>query len=173
MPIVNCATCFTSFSKTNSQIKRTKSGNHFCSRSCSATHNNIGVVRNKVKKIHCSRCSSVYIRTSQHHSKKYCNKCSNVRLRTIKECYDALSVKNKHPSWKSSNVRVLNRSWNKNLLLLPCKNCGYDKHVELCHIKAISQFDDSATLGEINHPDNNVQLCRNCHWEFDHGQLQI
>ena len=51
--------------------------------------------------------------------------------------------------------------------------CGYDKHVECCHIKAVSDFPDTALLGEVNAPGNLVLLCRNCHWELDHGLLVL
>lgn len=48
-----------------------------------------------------------------------------------------------------------------------CEVCGYDKHVEIAHIKAVSSFPDTATIAEINSPDNVKGLCPNCHWEFD------
>jgi len=35
--------------------------------------------------------------------------------------------------------------------------------VEIAHIKAVSEFGDSATLKEINHIDNLVGLCPNHH----------
>jgi transcriptional regulator with GAF, ATPase, and Fis domain len=31
----------------------------------------------------------------------------------------------------------------------------------------------SATLDEVNSETNLVALCRNCHWEFDHGFLEV
>ena len=48
-----------------------------------------------------------------------------------------------------------------------CANCGYDKHVELAHIKAVADFDDDTLLSVVNSPDNVLSLCPNCHWEFD------
>ena len=59
--------------------------------------------------------------------------------------------------------------WNKILTGLPCAVCGYDKHVELAHIKAVSEFNVSDKLSDINNERNIIQLCRNCHWEFDNG----
>lgn len=50
---------------------------------------------------------------------------------------------------------------------LPCKSCGYSKHVEICHIKSISEFEDNSLISEINDIKNIIQLCPNCHWEFD------
>jgi hypothetical protein len=37
---VICSNCSIEFEKTPNQIKKSKSGNHFCSRSCAATYNN-------------------------------------------------------------------------------------------------------------------------------------
>lgn len=52
-----------------------------------------------------------------------------------------------------------------------CIICGYDKHIEVAHIKAVSDFDGSATIAEINDLYNLVPLCPNHHWEFDHNCL--
>ena len=38
--LINCTNCNNEFLKLPNQIKKSKSGNHFCSRSCAATHNN-------------------------------------------------------------------------------------------------------------------------------------
>jgi 5-methylcytosine-specific restriction endonuclease McrA len=57
--------------------------------------------------------------------------------------------------------------------LIKCERCGYDKHVEICHIKAIKQFSEESTIKEINDRSNIIGLCPNCHWEFDHGLLKI
>jgi len=49
--------------------------------------------------------------------------------------------------------------------------CGYRDHVEACHVQDISSFPPGATLDQINDPSNLRLLCRNHHWEFDHGLL--
>jgi hypothetical protein len=92
---------------------------------------------------------------------------------TLADYHKKLSVSGKHPSWKNSHIRNFNRSWNKHLLDKPCSNCGYSKHVELCHIRPVSDFPESAKLSEVNAELNNIVLCRNCHWEFDHGLLKM
>jgi len=52
--ILNCLVCKKEFKKTQSEIKKTVSGNHFCSKSCSATYNNThkttGTRRSKLEK---------------------------------------------------------------------------------------------------------------------------
>ena len=54
-----------------------------------------------------------------------------------------------------------------------CQACGYSRHVEVCHVKAIHLHNDLQTIGEINDPANLVGLCPNCHWEYDHGILKL
>ena len=48
-----------------------------------------------------------------------------------------------------------------------CMKCGYDKHVEVCHIKPIRQFSEDTLLSVINDKTNLLLLCPNCHWEYD------
>jgi ribosomal protein L37E len=54
-----------------------------------------------------------------------------------------------------------------------CSVCGYSKHYEVCHMKAINSFSPSIMISEINNLDNLVALCPNCHWELDNGLLEI
>ena len=54
-----------------------------------------------------------------------------------------------------------------------CKICGYDKHYEVAHIKAVSEFSDNTLISEINDLDNLVALCPNHHWEYDNGLLNL
>lgn len=61
----------------------------------------------------------------------------------------------------------------QNNLLDKCYNCGYNKHVECCHIKDISEFTKDSLLSIINSKNNLIGLCPNCHWEFDNDLLQI
>ena len=54
-----------------------------------------------------------------------------------------------------------------------CINCGYIKHYEVCHIRAINDFPLDTTIATVNDLTNLVALCPNCHWEFDHNHLSI
>ena len=92
---------------------------------------------------------------------------------TLKEVYEQKSVDGKHPSWKASIVRATNKQWNKSLLSSSCEACGYSKHINLCHIKSISEYPDTATLGEVNDINNVIVLCPNHHWEFDNAHLTL
>lgn len=172
---VTCWNCGTLFFKQESEIKRT--ANNFCSRKCSNTHYRKQHTPNPPKIHICSNCGGDYQNIKGYRSRAYCQKCrlskpkDFMKSMTLGYVHSALCLKGKHQSWANAQVREMNRSWNKSLMLLPCANCGYSKHVELCHKKPITDFLESTTLGEVNHPLNVVQLCRNCHWEFDHGFL--
>lgn len=162
---MNCKTC----NKITSNPK-------FCSKSCANYYSNKISPRRKPKERFCSKCGQSYYRSSKHRSVFICTKCKqfpDYKSMTIQDFIDQLSVKGKHPSWKFVRIRQFGRFWNSSLQNLPCFKCGYDKHVELAHIKPISSFPLSATLGEINSPENIVQLCPNCHWEFDNGLISI
>jgi predicted restriction endonuclease len=54
-----------------------------------------------------------------------------------------------------------------------CEVCGYNTHVEVCHIKSVSSFSDDTLITEINSIDNLVGLCPNHHWEFDNGKIKL
>jgi predicted restriction endonuclease len=58
-------------------------------------------------------------------------------------------------------------------LLNQCAVCSYSLHVDTCHRKAINSFPDNALIQEINNAKNLIGLCKNHHWEFDHGYLAI
>lgn len=48
-----------------------------------------------------------------------------------------------------------------------CENCGYDRHVETCHIKPINEFSENDLLSVVNAESNLKLFCPNCHWEHD------
>jgi 5-methylcytosine-specific restriction endonuclease McrA len=79
-----------------------------------------------------------------------------------------------HPSWNFSKVRGYARTiYHKYNPNAKCERCGYDKHVEVCHIKPISSFEVTTLLREVNSLENLIGLCPNCHWELDHGFLDF
>lgn len=99
------------------------------------------------------------------HSSEMCKKCQTgytvSRLKTVGDCKD------------SSEIRNFNRSWNKGIVSLPCQVCGYSLYTELAHIKPIHSFPKEALLIEVNDPSNILVLCKNHHWEQEHGFLPL
>jgi endogenous inhibitor of DNA gyrase (YacG/DUF329 family) len=152
---VSCFNCSKQFHRVPSQ---TKSG-IFCSTSCAASYNN--KLRPKKEKV-------VKIKAEKDPLKGKRDHVTKLELFGKSESggtnwQRARSVITKHAQRIASVCHKTDS----------CFNCGYSKHVEVCHIQAVMSFPDSATLKEINAPDNLVGLCPNCHWEFDHGQLVL
>lgn len=82
----------------------------------------------------------------------------------------------KRKNWQSARSSIRRDAERKIInasIPLVCKECGYDKHVEISHIKSVSSFSDESVVDEINSIDNLVLLCPNHHWEFDNGVLVI
>lgn len=170
--IKNCLYC-------NKETKNPK----FCSQSCSAIHNNKIYPKRRIKIRNCTICGNEF----QIARRRTCETCKvagkmkpsfhlKAKVQYSTDFYKNLTIgdyknrdsnKNKHPLWAHNNIRNFGRSWNKDLQKSSCKKCGYSLHIELCHIKPLADFSDTATLGEVNHPTNIIPLCCNCHWEFD------
>lgn len=145
-------------------------GQRFCSRSCAAKVNNSKAKKRKKTK-RCKNCNELICA-----GYTYCKACigkglhlkSGVFLkdRTIEEViYHTGSnrygvIRNHARTITASRPQV-------------CYHCQYDKHVEVCHIKDIAEFPTDTKLAIVNHPDNLVLLCPNCHWEFDNELLKI
>lgn len=148
----------------------------FCSRSCAAKETN-KTPKRKISRI-CSRCD-LYVkdhRTSlckQHYQDRMNERAIRTKDLTIKDYIERDCVKKLHKSSTFAHIRGFNRYWNKEKTQLPCFVCGYDKHVELAHIQSISSFSTDTKLSEVNSSKNVVQLCPNCHWEFDNGLITL
>lgn len=144
----------------------------FCNRSCSVSYNN---TRREKKKnfVYCKKCGKLLREYySDVNRNQYCLECnpnlidwSNLTLREVKE-------KRKYQPY--SRIRNLARNkYLKSEKIKFCALCGYDKHFEVCHIKAICDYNENSKISEINDFNNLIALCRNCHWELDNGLLNI
>ena len=163
---VTCKTCKKEFNKLSSQMKRSKSGFHFCSRSCSQSYNNRKNPK-RLKTNKCKKCSSLI-----YSGKVYCTECYTFFCDDSEVSINDLRCTENYQ--KSSKIRSRARTIYKNSDKPKiCSICGYDKHVHIAHIKAISSFPKSSKMKEVNALSNLVALCPNHHWEFDHGLLTL
>lgn len=162
-----CEYCSKQFTR-NIGTKRCK--HIFCSQSCAAKFNNKHHPRRQLQGS-CSICNKPI-----NKKKRYCSKeCRSSKSRwdlskTLQFYWDKSTTNNLASTY--STIREHARSITKSLPQT-CVHCEYSKHVETCHLTAISDFELTATLGEINHISNLTLLCRNCHWEYDHNLLTI
>lgn len=132
----------------------------YCSSSCAASANNSIVPKRTFEGVCCDcglKISSSLVR---------CENCRNVSDIS----YGEFVLKYKNPRSLISD-RARRKAKN---LKDSCAYCGYDKHVDVCHIKEVSSFADSAMVdSEINNIENLIKLCKNHHWELDKGLLSI
>lgn len=153
--------------------KEKKSKNHFCNNSCAAKYNNVGRV-SKYKKYHtCSVCGK------ETYRKGRCLECFTAsRTSEIVKTYTVGQIKELYKDKtllaQAAKIRGYGKTfYDRSNKPKYCINCGYSKHYEVCHIKAINSFDDNATMAEVHALDNLIALCPNCHWEYDHGLLLL
>ena len=135
----------------------------YCSKSCSAKVNNRKPKR--VRKIHyCDECGD-----ECRSYRKYCPSCwktNQVKDMTLQEAM----YEHHHKSSAFAKVRTRARALLTANRPKVCQDCGYDKHVECCHIKGIASFPEDTLVSEVNDLSNLKWLCPNCHWEHDHHQ---
>lgn len=110
------------------------------------------------------------------------NRCSKLgmELNIIKK--DSVLDKTKgelfkeRKNWQSARTairKLAQKIYLANVKTPKCSICGYSHHVEVAHIKAVSEFDDNTLISEINSIDNLIGLCPNHHWEYDNGIIKL
>lgn len=148
----------------------------YCSRRCSNIKSN-SRWDNYISKNERGVCEKCGNRRDVRNKSKLCQLCLNVERKTKVLEMTIGELKEKHKlkigKWYSAEIRNHCRNHNVELTKLPCQKCGYDKHVELCHIKPVNTFGDDITIREVNNPSNIIVLCPNHHWEFDNGVLTL
>lgn len=165
--LVKCQCCDKEFNKSLNQIK--KGPNNFCSRSCAAKINNKKFQKRAPAEFNTCMCGKKIRKVSQ-----YCLPCKR-EVKRIERNSAKIGDKiyDKHKYAKYSYVRYAARELAKENGMNSCKNCGYTKCFEICHIKPIHTYSHDSLISEVNDIKNLIALCPNCHWEFDHGDLTI
>jgi len=137
----------------------------FCGRSCSARFNNKNYPKRKPEGI-CKTCGVVIAK-----SLLFCKKCSppvDWSVMTVSQCkQNTLTAYHSQIRYHARRLYMLSGRPRS------CKVCQYSLHFEVCHIKPLSSFSDDTLIIVVNDQSNLIALCRNCHWEFDHGYLKI
>lgn len=146
--------------------------NKFCSHSCSAKFNNLGVKRFFGEPRDLTSCMNCQKLTKNY---KFCSKkCYIESNQSIGEISKGDFFK-KRKTWQSARSCIRKHAekiYKNSGKPFKCF-CGYDTHIEICHKKSVSDFSDEALIKEINNIENLVSLCPNHHWEFDNGILKL
>ena len=154
------------------EVRRRK----FCSQACAASFNNKARGR---KRAVCQNCGRQF-HDRHYKDRKFCSR----------RCY-LIGRKPRVPlvmSHTKGDVVKMNRTRNRAHCAIrrgalwqikhngdrsKCIVCGYDTYVEVCHLKPIGDFPDSALVSDINALSNLVVLCPNHHKELDLGLLKL
>lgn len=136
----------------------------FCSRSCSTSYNNKKYPKRKVTG-KCKQCKA-----SIRSGWVFCKECY-ISLKVIDGNTTIAQLKAKYTT--SNFHSVIRKHARRQQKLMNCQKCDYNIFVEVCHIKAVSTFDDSSKLSEVNAIENLICLCPNCHLELDNGLFVI
>ena len=164
-----CLYCRTPILCNDSKQLYKKKKKKFCNHSCSAKYNNS---RRPKKQYFCEKCNNLIGEGEQFSRRKLCDKCNPNIVDWSKKTYK--EIKDQRDYQLNSRVRELARiKYNKYHPQHKCEICGYDKHIEIHHIKGISTFNDDATIDEINDISNLIGLCPNHHWEVENGLIDI
>lgn len=181
--ILVCQNCKREFTP-----KKLSTNRKFCSRSCSTSANNRIAPRRtfQPRTKECAACNEPFTTTPMTARSRRCSTCVEnetfpkqivrqgvpTRELTLGDYVEYHRSRNHHKSLQFCEVRAYCRLWNKHLERR-CQVCGYTLHVDLCHIKPLSELPLTTTVGQANDESNIVVLCKNHHWELDHGFLAI
>lgn len=140
----------------------------FCSTSCAAKYNNRIRPKRRRRRYFCKSCG-----VETGYRRNYCASCNPTRPRDFGNVTLA-EIKSRTRYQANAWIRNLaRRAYYASNKPQHCIQCGYSRHIEICHLKPIQNFPESATISVVNSLDNLVALCPNCHWELDHGILSL
>lgn len=93
-----------------------------------------------------------------------------IKSKTKKEIFELSK------NWQSARTTIRKdacKVFEKSNKEYKCAICGYTNHVEIAHIKAVSDFTDDSLLTDINNIENLIALCPNHHWEYDNKLINL
>ena len=143
----------------------------YCSRHCAIIVNNTISPKRKASPFRSCKGCGVPIpkrRRWGYSTVQFCDKCRG-------ESYTGLRVRDRvrEDVRRQTIQKHAQRVYALSGKPYDCVICGYDKHIEVSHIKGVASFPPDTYVRDINALDNLVALCPNHHWEFDRGLLEL
>lgn len=153
----------------------------FCSQSCSTIHRNKTIKRkSKNETSICLKCNAIVynkrLSSGGYYKRSYCDKCCRYSKRSSITSLTKKELFTKRKNWQSARSSVQRNArevFLKSNLPKKCKICNYDHHIEISHIRSVSDFPDDVLISTINDISNLIALCPNHHWEYDNGILKF
>lgn len=148
---------------------------NFCGHACSVRFH-------KPRKIYqadkdCSVCGEKFeswrVSSGNWRQSTRCRECLHYKAKTTPFKTKG-SILERAANWTSGSATIRKHArevYNRYFPNKECAVCGYSKYVEVCHIKSVSDFEDTSCLLEINDISNLIGLCPTHHWELDNNHL--
>lgn len=168
--IITCNNCSISFKKQLSEIKRSKTGNHYCSTSCAASFNNRSFPKRRNNK-KCSDCNA-----TMRARKKRCDICLSNRKHAREQAQKIHNKRSTYAQRTKNKIACVKYKGGK------CSICGYNKCLKALNfhhiIPSTKSFGISERLtyswGTLKQElDKCALLCANCHAEVHAGITKI
>jgi hypothetical protein len=139
----------------------------YCSCSCASTVNN-KLYPKKIKKENKCACGE-----KRYKYAKMCRKCADFSKINRRGNVPVEQAKTS----KGPSIHAFTRAHAKSMMSFydipkTCVVCAYDRYVEICHIRPISDFPGETVLSVVNSLNNLVHLCPNHHKEFDRNLIE-
>ena len=135
---VNCTNCNKAFQKLPSQIKKSKSGNHFCSKSCAVSYNNkhktTGTGRSKLEKCLEQQLTNLYPNLEIHFNRKdTINSELDIYIPSLKLAFDLNGIFHYEPIYGNDKLQKIQE--NDSNKFQKCQ----ENNISLCVIDTSSQ----------------------------------
>jgi 5-methylcytosine-specific restriction endonuclease McrA len=103
---------------------------------------------------------------------------SNKKYKKLEESIDSMAKLVDKKVLGNTNVETIRtqsrkkyKDFSKDMNCVHCKHSG---STQVCHIKAISDYNKLSSIDEINHISNLIGLCPNCHIDLDkHKKFEV
>jgi hypothetical protein len=123
--------------------------------------------------IRCEWCNKKFSTKSnlKEHEKESCKNKNRIIQKQLKEAEDRNKELEKlHVSTRNTIIRSEARKlYNEKYKKLHCTHCNNKNrdNIQICHIKAVKDFNILTPIDVINHLSNIISLCANCHLDLD------
>lgn len=154
----------------------------FCSLKCSAGYlKNLGKSLGngpctRKEEYFCSICQKSLGLGWKFKKVKYCQDCYKTHSGNYVD-YSKVTLEDYFSNYPlhqvHAKIREKARNQLKKININSCQKCGYSIFIECCHIKPIKDFDRKTSIAEVNHINNLIGLCPNCHYELDNGFIKV
>lgn len=143
----------------------------FCTSSCAAIFNNTHFPKRTAERLrkqkYCERCGK-----PTRYRRKFCIECKPDVMKWLDKTIAELRTDDYGQTYRIIRL-VARKIYADSGLPRACVKCGYELHIEVCHIKPIKSFPKEARIAQVNAIENLVALCPNHHWEFDNGLIDL